>query len=574
MLLRLLFAPLVLLLRLIAAPLRALRRARAAPPGALVELRVRGHVREGPPRPRKVWPPRLLVRRERPAEVRVLVVRKLVDELLRDPRPGGLVVSIEPLSGGWAALEALRVELSRVRAAGKRLVAWLPEGGGNRELYVASCADTIVAPPSVDLALVGPKAEAHYARRALDKLGIDVELHARKEFKSAGDRLAKDGRSEADRLQTEALLDAIERALVAAVAEGRRVPEERVRAWIDGGPGHAARFVELGLIDRLAHDDDLPTVLAARVVPAAAYAARRGIGRRPLRLRAPRVIGVVEVHGAITGRTTPLAEAMGQVAVADRVVADLRAAERDPRVAAVVLDVDSPGGTVTASDAIWSAARRLAEKKPVVARMGDVAASGGYWIAVAAKTIVARPLTITGSIGVVAMRPIASRLAERLGIARDVITRGRYADLDAVTRAPTDDERALFAREVDAHYASFVSHVARARARSEDQIDEVARGRVWTGHDAQARGLVDRLGGIDVALEVLRAELGAVAVHPDPVVVVGRAPSRRDPAPRAASVLAALAELLPASSRRALTPIVASIEAGARVAAIADLDVG
>ncbi len=562
MLIRLLLLPFVLLARLLLWPLRAYRRARAAPAGALIEVRLKGLVREGPPRPTRLWPPAFL-RRERPSVVHVRALRTLIDGVLADPRAAGIVLAIESLGGGWASLEALRSEVLRVRSAGKRLVAWLPHGADNRELYVASAAQTIVAPRTADIALVGPKVEAHFARAALDKVGIDVELHARKEFKSAGDRVARDARSDADRLQTDAILDAIEGALVSAIAEGRGVTADRVRAWIDEGPTHAAIALGRGVIDLVSHDDDLATTLGTRIVRAAAYFARRGLGRAPYRLIRPRAIGIVEVHGAITSAPSPVARAMGQLAVAERIVADLRAAERDPRIAAVVLDIDSPGGTVLASDAIWAAAQRLARKKPIVARMGDVAASGGYWIAVASKTIIARKLTLTGSIGVVAIRPIAARLAERLGISRDVMKRGRFADLDALTRAPTDEERAVFACEIDAHYASFVEHVANGRARTPEQVEEVARGRVWMGEAALGVGLVDRLGGLDDALAVVRAAVKG-PVDPEPRVVVGHVPSRRDDAPEATRAIAAL---LPERVRGALFPLISVLEE--RVAAIA-----
>jgi protease-4 len=560
-LIRLLLLPIVLLARLILWPFRAFRRTRAAPMGALIEVRLKGLVREGPPRPRRLWPPAFL-QRERPSEVHVRALRKLIDAVLADPRPAGIVVAIDSLGGGWASLEALRAELQRVRNGGKKLVAWLPDGGGNRELYVASVAHTIVAPRTADISLVGPKAEAHYARAALDKLGIDVELHARKEFKSAGDRVACDSRSAHDRVQTEAILDAVDGALVAAIAEGRAVDEARVRGWIDEGPTHAEIARGRGVIDLVSHDDELATTLGARIFSAAAYWARRGIGHEPYRLTRPRVIGIVEVHGAITSAPSPVARAMGPMAIAERIVADLRAAERDPRVAGVVLDIDSPGGTVLASDAIWAAAHRLAKKKPVVARMGDVAASGGYWIAVASKTIVARKLTLTGSIGVVAIRPIAARLAERLGISRDVIMRGRFADLDAITRAPTEDERAVFAREIDAHYSSFVEHVARGRSKTREQIEEVARGRVWMGDAALSVGLVDRLGGLDDALAIVRAEVKG-PLDPEPRVVVGRMPSHRDNEPE---LTRAIAALLPMRVRAALLPVVTVLEE--RIAAI------
>jgi protease-4 len=579
-LLRLLLSPFVLLLRLILWPLRARRRARAAPIGGLVEVRLHGTVREGPPRPRRLGGLsglRSLISPRRPQpQVHLRALRQLFDEVAADPRVAGVLLTIDGIGGGWASLDALRTEILRLRTRGRRIVAWLPRGAGNKELFVASAAETLVAPPTTDVALVGIKAEAHYLRRALDRLGIDVELHARSEFKSAGDRLAREGRSDADRLQTEILVGAFDKAITTAIAEGRGVAVETVRAWIDDGPTHARRALERGMIDRIAHDDDLPTLLGAEIVAAGRYAARRGIGRRAFLRRPRRRIGIVEVHGAITGRASPLADAMGPVAAEARVLADLRSAERDPAIAAVVVDIDSPGGTIPASDAIGAAVARLAKRKPVVARMADVAASGGYWIAACAPTIVARPLTVTGSIGVVAVRPILARLADRIGIVRDVVAAGRFADLDAITRAPRDDERALFAREIDDHYAAFVAHVARGRRRADAEIEPLARGRVWTGTDARERGLVDRLGGLDEALELLRAQLGAIPLEAEPIVVVGAPKAARDPRPAtpderpaASSLAAELAALMPSSLRVRVAPWVAILEAHAACAVLA-----
>jgi protease-4 len=570
--LRILFFPLLLLVRLLLAPLRALRRARAAPRGALIEVELEGRVREGPPRPKKWWPPRFLAARgpfmRNAPEVRVAALRRIVDEVIADPRVAGLLATVDGLEAGWATLEAIRAELLRVRAANKRLCVHLPSGAGNREMFVASAAETIVAAPTVDIALVGIKSEAHYARRALDRLGVDVELHARKEFKSAGDRVARDDRSEGDRVQTTVLVEGIHRALVAAIAEGRGMSVVEVDAAIDEGPTHAKYALERRLVDRLAHDDDLPTVLGAPIVRSSGWLSRRRSGKDARPLFAKPYVGVVEVHGGITSGSSPIAGAMGPVAIADRVIADLRAAERDPRCAAVILDVDSPGGTVVASDAIGAAVKRLSSKKPVFARMGDVAASGGYWVACEARAIVARPLTVTGSIGVVAVRPIAARLAERIGISRDVIARGRFADLDAVTRPPRDDERELFAREIDRHYEAFVDHVARARNKSSQEVEPLARGRVWLGTDALGKGLVDHLGGFELAVALAREAAGKKDLEPEARVIVGHMPSRRDELPEAKRVLAALASLLPEE----LAPLVAVVESRASIVVLAASD--
>jgi len=557
---RLLFAPLSILLWVLLSPLRALRQARAAPKGALLEVTVRGHVLEGPLRPER-WS--FFARRQDSAPTPLVAVRRLVDLVLADPRVSGLLVRVERLGAGWATAAALRAELARVRAAGKRTVAYLPEGAGNAEMLVATGCETLIAPPVVDVAPVGPRATGVFLHDLLDKAGVDVELLARKEFKSAGDRLARASRSEPDRMQTEALVGAFDGALVAAIAEGRKLSVEEARAARDLGPTRAKVAVERRLLDRVAHDDELPASLGdPKLGSAARYLRAKRRHPFPVRFR-QRVIGVVQVHGTITD-DAPLVGGLGRMAVAKQVVADLRAATLDPRVVGVVLDVDSPGGTVTGSDAIWAAVRRLAKDKPVVARMGDVAASGGYYVAMAARAVIAHPLTVTGSIGVVSLRPVLARLAARFGVARDAIHLGRFADLESLLRAPTDEERALLDREIDDHYAEFVALVASSRKRPLEEIEPLCRGRVYTGQEAQRLGLVDTLGGFPDALAHLRAEVGPV--DEEPVVIVGKHPAPRPPTPKALALLPELPGVA------ALAPWLAMLESRARVVALEPFD--
>ncbi|MBK7400880.1 MAG: signal peptide peptidase SppA [Myxococcales bacterium] len=558
---RLLFAPLSILLWVLLSPLRALRRARAAPKGALLEANLQGHVLEGPLRPER-WS--FFARRRASAPTSLVAVRRLVDLALCDPRVAGLLVRVEHFTAGWATAAALRAELARLRAAGKRTVAYLPEGGGNVEMLVATGCETLIAPPVVDIAPVGPRATGVFLHDLLDQAGVDVELLARKEFKSAGDRLARQSRSEPDRLQTEALIGAFDGALVAAIAEGRQLTVEEAKAARDLGPTRAKVAVERKLLDRVAHDDELPAALGdPKLGSAARYLRAKRSHPFPVRFRR-RVIGVVQVHGTITD-DAPMVGGFGRMAVAKQVVADLRAATLDPRVAGVVLDIDSPGGTVTGSDAIFAAVRRLAKDKPVVARMGDVAASGGYYVAMAARTVIAHPLTITGSIGVVSLRPVLARLAARFGVARDAIHLGRFADLESLLRAPTDEERALLDREIDGHYAEFVELVAASRKRPLEEIEPLCRGRVYTGEAAHGLGLVDALGGFTDAVARVRAEVGPV--DDEPVVIVGKHPSPRPPTPK----VAALLPELPGFS--ALVPWLAMLESRARVVALEPFDV-
>lgn len=552
--LRLLLAPFALVFWVLLAPLRALRRARAAPRGALLEVTLRGRVHEGPLRPER-WS--LLFRRRSEPSTSLAALRRLVDAILADPRAAGLLVRVERLTVGWATAVAVRTELRRLHRAGKRVVAYLPCGAGNAETMVATGADFLAAPPVVDVAPVGPKATGVYLRGLLDQAGVDVELLARKEFKSAADRLVRTERSGPDREQVTALVTAFDDALVQAVAESRRRTEVEARALRDLGPTRAKVAKERGLLDAAVHDHALPAALGdPKIVPAPRYLRARTPPPFPVRPRRRRV-GVVQIHGTIADEA-PLSGVFGRVAIAEQVVADLRAATADPRIGGVVLDIDSPGGTVTGSDEIYAAAQRLARDKPVVARMGDVAASGGYYVALAARTIVAHPLTITGSIGVVSVRPVLARLLARLGVARDAIHLGRFADLDDFGRAPSDEERALLDREIDGHYAEFVELVAAARRRPVDEIEPLCRGRVYTGEAAHGLGLVDVLGGFPDAVSQVVTAIGGV-VEETPVVVVGHRPAPRPPSKAAEALAPFLSEV---------APWLALLESRARVAAL------
>ncbi len=574
-LLRWLLFPLTALVSLLLWPLRALRRARAAPAGALVELTLSGRLLESPSRPRGRLERWLDLGRDRGRSRRASVfgVARLVDEIVADPKVAGLVVVWSEVEAGWATLEALAEVLARVPAAGKRLAAYLPDGADDRSLFALAAARPLIVAPAADVALKGSRSEGLYFAGALDRLGIDVELHARGAYKSAGDTFARTARSDADREQTSAILGAIDEALVDALAKGRGKTRAEVDAWIDAGPTRATEALERGIIDAVAHDHALVEALGAPLVPAGRYFARRA-----RRSRSGRRVGIVQVHGTIAKSSSPFARATGPLAGSAQVVADLRLAAADPSIAAVVLDVESPGGTVTASDAILAEARVLAAKKPVVVRFGEVAASGGYWVAMSGHRIVARALTITGSIGVVGMRPIAARLMERLGVVRDVVALRPFADLEALTRAPSEAERALVARDIDAHYAAFVKLVAEGRRRPIEAIEPIAQGRVWMGAAAHARGLVDELGGLERALAVageLLRDRGAPPVVAPPMVIAARAPVPRATTPEARSKdAAALASLLPRPLRALLAgaaPWLAMIEEGAPVALLAAL---
>lgn len=509
-------------------PIRRARRASLVPRGAWVTLELEGHLSEvEPPRHRLRSLRELVLRGAQRPTVTVRGLRALCEAVAEDPAVEGILVTVRGVQCGWAVATSVREALSVARAAGKRVVAWLPEGAGAREFFIALAAEKVVGTPQASIMPLGLAAGMTFVRGLLARAGLQAEVYARREFKSAAEAFTRDGYSDANRMQTEALLDRVHGTLVDALVAGRGVDRARAVAWVDGGPFRAVDAVREGLLDAVAYEDQLPGVLgraeAIKRVPAGAYLAlARALRFEPF-ARARRV-GIVQVRGPIvSGRGV----STGRVADARAIVAALRAARAREDLGAVVLHVDTRGGSALASDVIAREVERLKEKKPVVACFSDVAASGGYYVAALANEIVAQPTTVTGSIGVIAMRVLAVELLEKLGLTHEVIRRGARGDLLSPYRVWTDDDRAAFEREIDGFYDDFVGIVARGRGREPAAIEALARGRVYAGGDALSVGLVDSLGGLDHALDRARA-LSGEGLAREPVVV---APPRGAPEP-------------------------------------------
>jgi protease-4 len=429
-------------------------------------------------------------------------VRELAARISVDPRVGGLVLEIRSLAAGAAVATSLRGVLSKLRDAGKSVVAFLPMGGASREMLVASAAERIFIGPQSSVSPIGAAIETRYLGRLLERVGARAEILARGEFKTAGETLVRDGMSNEQRTQLGAILDVLYAELIASLEQGRRLSRAEAEDAVDNAPHRAEAARERRLVDGVAYDDELPALLptpSARLVAARPYL---GLGRPA---SGPRAIAVVEVRGAIVSRA-PLPSS--RVAVDERVIGALRVAREDAAVRGVVLYIDSPGGSVIASDRIHHEVQRLAAKKPVVAYFGNVAASGGYYIAAAAHAIVAQPTTITGSIGVVATHLVFERLLDKLGVVTEVLKRGLRADMMSASRSLTEAERSALMRDIDGHYADFVALVARGRKLGVEQVEPLARGRVYSGVDAKNVGLVDRLGGFDEALAWLYEQPG------------------------------------------------------------------
>jgi len=431
-------------------------------------------------------------------------VRRLADYAIRDSRIDGVAFVLPPLQAGWSVCVGLREQILRLRDEGKATVVLLPRGGGHRELYVASAAERIYVAPQATITLLGLSAESHYIKPFLDRIGVEVEPFARKEYKTAAERMSRDSMSEQQREQLQALIDGHTAALLDALSQRIGTTPDQTRALFEVGVFRGQNAIDARLVDALAYEDELPDKLGTdkkKVIEADRYLAFKEAKLfRPLRRRP--YIAVVAIKGAISESGAPSGRR-------GSIVAALRHARRDRRALGVLLWVDSPGGSAEASDLIHREVVRVKEKKPVVAYFGEVAASGGYYVAAHANAIVAQPLGITGSIGVVSARLMASQLLDRIGIRTEVLRTGPHADLFSPHRPLTEGERALMNRELDAFYDSFVALVADGRGRPVEDIEPLARGRVWLAADAHRHGLVDELGGMDTALERLKESIDA-----------------------------------------------------------------
>jgi protease-4 len=489
---------------------------------------------------------RLQSRRRTPLPV---LLRALEDAGI-DPKVCGLIAKVGSPRLGLAQAQEVRQAIDRFRGQGKPAVAWSETFGelaaATVSYYLAAGFDEIWLQPSGGVGLVGVAAGSLFLADALDQAGIRRQIGTRYEYKSAANIFLERSFSEPEREATGRVLASAFEQVIAGVAEGRRMDEGVVHSLVDRAPLAAKEAHEAGLIDRLGYRDEVyedvrrRTKVDAQLLFAGRYRrhqslpqqVRRAIGRRR------GVVAVVTGNGTIRlGRSArgPLsAGSMGS----DTVGAALRAAEREEHVRAVVFRVNSPGGSYVASDAIWREVTRLREsRKPVIVSMGDVAASGGYFVAAPADAIVAEPGTLTGSIGVLGGKVSVDELLERLGVHHDWISEGRHARMMSPFDEYSPEEWQQLSSWLDGIYEDFVQKVAAGRSMSSEAVHEVARGRVWTGADAHERGLVDELGGLDLAISLARERSGlpsdaeAVAFPTTPPLARLRAPrSSEDPA--------------------------------------------
>jgi len=464
-------------------------------------------------------------------------LRTRLDRISADGRPRGIILRIRNLEAGWAAIEDLRGEILAFKERGKRVVAYLGDPVDTRSYYLACAADEIFATPLADLNVTGLRARVDFLKDALNNFGVEVEVVAVSPYKSAGERFVRDDFSEESREQVGRLLDRRYEGLVRAISHGRGISAREAGRKIDTAPYGPREALSEGLIDGVLYEDELPHRLGTETGSAglAEWGRARRTLRVPYRMRSRKKVALVSLTGAITrGRSrklpVPLPFVGGEQAGSESVVAALRLAEKGRGISAVLLHVDSPGGDALASDLIWREVERMNAKKPVVVLMGNAAASGGYYVSAPASHVVARAGTVTGSIGVLTIRPVASGLYEKLGINPVALDRGARAGLLDPSRSPDDGERRVVEGQIQRVYGEFKDRVARGREIDAVDLERIAGGRVWTGAEALDLGLVDQIGGFREALRKAR-ELGGVERDVPEVLVRVNPPRGGRPSP-------------------------------------------
>ena len=450
-----------------------------------------------------------------------------------DPRVKVLLARVGDDELGLAKIQELRDAIAAFRAKGKFALAFADSfgefGPGTRPYYLATAFDEIWLQPMGNLGLTGLYAEVPFFKGTLDLLGIVPEFDHREEFKTAMNSLTETKMTPPHREEVDALLASIGGQLIHGIAEGRKLPEAEVREASDRGPLLADEARQAKLVDRLGYRDE---VLAQARAHARSGAELTGLTTYLDRAGRPHregsTIALIYGSGLIqraASSANPLTES--NVMAATEITRAFRTAVRDPAVRAILFRIDSPGGSVVASESIWREVVFARERgKPVVVSMGDVAGSGGYYVAAAADKIVAEPSTLTGSIGVLAGKLVVSDLFRKLGMSTDSAQVGANAAMYSSTSEFSTRAHSRLEAFLDETYKGFKDHVASGRHMTQEQVEEVARGRVWSGEDAKARGLVDELGGSAVALRLAKE---AAKLAPDAAVKLTVFPREKEP---------------------------------------------
>ena len=437
-------------------------------------------------------------------------LRSVVDSLRKaavDSRVSRVVLVPSGGQALWGKIQEVRDAVLAFKASGKSIVSFL-EYGGEQQYYLATATDEIYLMPTSPLDLTGVASYELFLRGTFDTIGTYPDLLHVGDYKTASNAFTEKTYTPAHREMAESLNADLYAQLVRGIADGRGRPESEIRALIDNGPFLPEDALDAGLVDELAYEDQVPGADAAegRRIDGRDYA---GVSLQSVGLNTGPKIAVVYVAGVISSGESGYDSTQGTVVGSDTLVRYLREARNDSSIRGIVLRIDSPGGSAIASDVIWREVVLTRKEKPVIASMSDVAASGGYYIAMPADAIVAQPATLTGSIGVVGGKFVIGETYGKLGANIESVSEGRFAEINSPVRAYSPEERAKVQAQLEAVYDAFVAKAAEGRNTTPERIHAVAQGRVWTGQQGRQVGLVDELGGLDraIALAKQRADI-------------------------------------------------------------------
>ena len=427
------------------------------------------------------------------------VLRKAVS----DNRIKAIVFEPRDLQIGWGKLEEIRADLENFRKSGKPIYAYLKTPGA-REYYLATAATRVYMDPEDELNLKGMRFELMYFKKTLDKLGVQIEVEHAGKYKDFGDMFTRADMSPETKAVLTSIIDDLYGNLVRRIGEARKKTPEQVRAIIDQGPFLSPHALEQGLVDGLLYEDQMYGEVKAKAGDLKKVSLRDYLKVPPAGPEGKQRIALVTAQGDISRGDSGSSISGDSGIESEGFDKLLQRVGNDSGVKGVIVRIDSPGGEVFASDAIWREMNLLSKKKPMVISMSDTAASGGYYIAMTGDPVVAYPGTFTGSIGVVFGKANLHGLYDKLGVSKDLLTRGRYSDIDSDYEPLSPDARTKLRQAIDEDYKSFVTKVAAARRRKFDDVEPLSQGRVWLGSQAKANGLVDELGGMDRALDLVK----------------------------------------------------------------------
>lgn len=433
---------------------------------------------------------------------------RAIADAKNNPNIEALYLNVEGVEAGMASVDELRLALQDFKASHKPIIAY-GDSYSQKAYYLASVANQIYLNPLGSIELIGIASGEMMYKDALDKVGIKMEVFKVGTFKSAVEPYILNKISDANKLQKQEYIDGLWSSILQGVSTERKINADSLNAEVNKGLAfvNSDKYVQTKLVDKLLYRDQIDSVFAAqlkvkksdlKMVNLSVLAAQQ---TDDIEVK-DGVVQVIYAEGEITqANISPFAAGASTIGagLGDR----LREAAEDDDVKAVVLRMNSPGGDAFLSEQLWHAVKQLRSKKPVVVSMGDYAASGGYYISSAANRIVAQPNTLTGSIGIFGLFPNFSELVQKVGVNVEVVKTNDFADLTiSMPYKPlTNEQRALIQRHVERGYDIFLSRVAEGRHMTKAQVDSVGQGRVWLGRKAQTLGLVDKLGGLDVAIQ-------------------------------------------------------------------------